>query len=442
MDKIIDIPPADLLIDTQNPRIPESNNSQQQALFALAKHLGSKLYSLAEDILTNGLDPSNLPLVTPFPPNHGRYVVLEGNRRLAAIRALDNPDTVNGAVSLNMLAKIRGLSRNYQSNPIEMVRCVVVADREKAQHWIKLRHTGENAGAGIVPWGADESARFRARTEPAEPSFQALDFLQSRGDLTSELRRNIPLTNFKRLIDTPVVRGKLGIEVRNGGLFRLADEALVAKAFMHIVNDLVSGNTKVGQIYTQPQREEYANNFPANIVVNPTMARGNGVSISEPAGVQDTQSITKKSTAIISRDNKRLIPSSCVLSVRNKRIRAIEKELRRLSVRDYTNAVAVLFRVFIELSVDSYVETNNLSVPGKKLQTKMAAVGEDLLKKKKLTEKQRTPVSRACQRDSFLAPSVTLMHKYVHNEYVFPAPGDLRAHWDNLEPFLEAIWCP
>ena len=44
MDKIIDIPPADLLIDTQNPRIPESNNSQQQALFALAKHLGSKLY--------------------------------------------------------------------------------------------------------------------------------------------------------------------------------------------------------------------------------------------------------------------------------------------------------------------------------------------------------------------------------------------------------------
>ena len=196
-----------------------------------------------------------------------------------------------------MLAKIRGLSRNYQSNPIEMVRCVVVADREKAQHWIKLRHTGENAGAGIVPWGADESARFRARTEPAEPSFQALDFLQSRGDLTSELRRNIPLTNFKRLIDTPVVRGKLGIEVRNGGLFRLADEALVAKAFMHIVNDLVSGNTKVGQIYTQPQREEYANNFPANIVVNPTMARGNGVSISVPAGVQDTQSITKKSTA-------------------------------------------------------------------------------------------------------------------------------------------------
>ena len=85
MDKIIDIPPADLLIDTQNPRIPESNNSQQQALFALAKHLGSKLYSLAEDILTNGLDPSNLPLVTPFPPNHGRYVVLEGNRRLARI---------------------------------------------------------------------------------------------------------------------------------------------------------------------------------------------------------------------------------------------------------------------------------------------------------------------------------------------------------------------
>ena len=437
MLETIPIPPADLLIDEENPRISQPNAGQQKTLNALAQQLGPKLHALAEDIIINGLDPSNLPLVMPLPGSEGRYVVLEGNRRLAAIRALENPESIADATSPSNLRKIRRLSKDYQSNPTELITCVVVNDRDQARHWIELRHTGENAGAGTVPWGSDESARFRARTGLSEPHSQALAFLHRRGDLTPELRSKVPATNFKRLLGTPAIRTKLGVEVKKGTLFLLADEAKISKAFMHIVNDLASGNTKVRQIYTRIQREEYADKLPPSIVVKPTVKSGDGV----PAA-SGRQVPTVKAKNATPKKRPRLIPRDCVLSIPSSRIKNIESELRRLNLENYTNAIAVLFRVFIELSVDSYITTHTLPSVSEDsgLQKKMAAVAKDLVTRKKLTARQRTPVSRACQKDSFLAPSVKLMHQYVHNPHVFPAPGDLRAHWDNLEPFFGAIW--
>src|SRR3972149_2459118 len=157
---------ADLLIDEENPRISQPNAGQHRALQALAEHLGTKLVTLAADIVENGLDPSNMAIVMPVAGRPVRHVALEGNRRLAALRALENPDSVADALKSHPLKELRRLSRQYQQNVVESIDCVVVNNREEARHWIELRHTGQNAGAGIVPWGSDEAARFAARTGP------------------------------------------------------------------------------------------------------------------------------------------------------------------------------------------------------------------------------------------------------------------------------------
>lgn len=434
------ITPADLLIDEENPRILHPNAGQHEAIQALARLQGRKLLALAKDIVRYGLNPSELSIVMPHEGDPKRYVVLEGNRRLAALRALENPELLVDAVQTNVLREIRKLSHAYQDNPVESVECLVVGNRGEADHWIELRHTGERGGAGIVPWGSDESGRFRARRGEPQIHQQALDFLERHGDLSPEARKAIPSTSFKRLMGTPEVRSKLGVEVQDGRLYLLAGDKKVAKALLHVTSDLASGNTKVGDIYRKDQRVAYAHALPSAIVVPPTIKTGHGIDIN----TGEVQVKPKRApSAKTPKARDKLIPGDCALSVSDPRCREIERELRRLSLKEYPNAVSVLFRVFIELSADAYIQAVNLPpAADPSLTNKLHAVTNDLVKRKKLTQQQAKPVRRACQKDSFLAASTTLMNQYVHNQYLFPGPSDLRAGWNSLQPFVTAMWAP
>jgi hypothetical protein len=245
----------------------------------------------------------------------------------------------------------------------------------------------------------------------------------------------VPVTSFKRLLGTPAVRAKVGLDLKDGNLVFLAEPKHIAKALLFIADELASGRTKTEDIYTQKKRIKYANNLPPEIVVKHTIKDG------RPIQGGKKPKTTPKPKRHPARDI--LIPRDCVLSIPAGRIYDIETELRSLSLDTYANAVSVLFRVFVELSMDAYNTTKSLSVSDDAaLAVKMEAVLNDLLSKQKLTKIQAAPVRTAMEKNTFLAPTVMMMHKYVHNQYVFPAAGDLRAYWNNLQPFMTAVWSP
>ena len=437
------LPPAVLVVDAVNPRLPQPNLGQREVLQAIAQHQqqgpNSKLLALARDIVLHGLNPAELSIVMEFHDDPNRFVVLEGNRRLAAIRALENPEFLVDAVPASIVTAFRKLSKQYQEAPVYDIPCVQVVSRDESQHWIELRHAGELEGAGLVRWGAQERERFTARSAVVEPALRALDYLEDNGYLTAGEKAIVPIASWRRLIRSPDVRAKIGIETPGGQLKILAKEKDVANALTHIAKDLASGNTVTHDIYNQGDRLRYAQGLPKNIVVTPILKSGQGVDI----GTDVPDSKPKQPRTRERPPRMKLVPSDCVLDVTDTRIHNIEKELRRLGLNEYTNAVSVLFRVFVELSADSYIDRASLNTPvNAKLSVKLRDVVNELASQSKLSLQQAKPVRRALQKDSFLAPSIILMNEYIHNQYMFPTPVDLRASWDSMQPFITAIWSP
>lgn len=139
-------------------------------------------------------------------------------------------------------------------------------------------------------------------------------------------------------------------------------------------------------------------------------------------------------------NRKYLIPGRVQISINNPRINQVYKELKKMDVSQLTNAVAVLFRVFIEISMDEYIEKNALTSisVNSQLNKKVQACLEDLKAKKLLSQDYIKPVNVSISdKDSLL--SINTFNSYVHNKHMFPDPTQLKNSWNQLEGFLISI---
>ena len=151
----------DLLLDLENPRISKAD-SQRGALQKIIEDQDVKLVVLAESIVSDRLNPMDRWLVIKSQTELGRFVVIEGNRRLATLRILNNPAVLKDLeVRSPVKRRLEELSEQFDLDAIGKIDCFEVADRAEGATWLNQRHTGENKGRGIVNWGGVATARFR-----------------------------------------------------------------------------------------------------------------------------------------------------------------------------------------------------------------------------------------------------------------------------------------
>ena len=161
MPKDIEVKISELRLDPENPRI-SGEEGQINIRQAMLDDQGSKIGELAADIAKFRLNPMDRMMVLQPNPARREFLVLEGNRRAAALQFLAEPALLQDLVLPDALrSKLIDLADSFDPKTVEPIPAVVMPDRDAARRWIELRHTGQNNGRGVVDWNGVQTARFR-----------------------------------------------------------------------------------------------------------------------------------------------------------------------------------------------------------------------------------------------------------------------------------------
>jgi hypothetical protein len=153
----LDLTLDELLLDLDNPRISRAE-SQREALQKIIEDQDVKLV-LAESIVADGLNPMDRWLVLRSPVEVGKYIVLEGNRRLATIRLLNNRHMLNSLeVRSPVKKRFDDLADHFDLDRISPIACFEIGDRASAAAWLN-QHIRERTKA--VASSAGEAWRQR-----------------------------------------------------------------------------------------------------------------------------------------------------------------------------------------------------------------------------------------------------------------------------------------
>jgi hypothetical protein len=441
---------TDLVLDLENPRISRAA-SQEDALQKIIEDQDVKLAILATSIIEEGgLNPMDRMLVIAG-PTPGKFTVIEGNRRLAALTVLRTPAIMDKIeVRPNLQRRLAALAREFDDAATAKLDVWLMADRPAASSWLRQRHTGENQGAGIVDWNGVAAARFRG----ADPALQALDLVLKHGGLTDEERSDIntrfPITTLDRLLSTPAVRALIGIDVTGKKLLTDLPASQIIKPLTRIVRDLSNQTINVTALKKKEQQVAYIRGLGKDL---PDLTTRTGEPIVVDAltdkdfGKEKPKAQPKPKPKPKPPVRKTLIPSDTTLNVTVPKIAEIEQELRSLPLASYPHAISVLFRVFLEQSTDHYLGAQGISLetPGrggntnlKNLRTKVGEAIEAMIAagtKKKALDGIRKGID-----DKNSPLHVDTLNSYVHSAFYSPQERELKVSWDNARMFFETIW--
>ncbi len=438
----------DLVLDGDNPRITHAEG-QHEALQKIVKDQRIKLVRLAQSIAAHGLNPMDRLLVVRLNLKPERFIALEGNRRVAALKLLANSAAMSGLeMPAAMKTLIERAAQGFSRSSVEPISCVELGSRRDGDYWLQLRHKGEQEGVGIVRWSAVASQRFLERS----PAVQALDLVTEHADLAPSQRAAItegfPITTLQRFIEDRKVRQALGLNVKRGKLVTALPAAEVLKPLRRIVIDLATKRRRVGSLMKTEQMLEYVLSFDKDSAPDLSKATATERMVDEIPGAEFGRAAPRRPRRRSDpSDRKEVVPKACSLTISDNRIAEIHKELRTLKLDDAPNAIAVLMRVFLELSIDHFMAASKIA------KTFVAKGGRtvEMSLDKKLAETVAALISFGVPKDTFQpitrdlsVPSspmnVDLLHMYVHNRFATPSPAELKSAWDHAQPLFEQIW--
>lgn len=441
------IPLSDMLVNRANDRHGELENETAAIGWLFSNHLG-QMRKLAEDIVrSKGLyEP---PLVYQ---NGSRFIVYDGNRRTTCLKLLSDPKRSPNSELRDFFTKLRS---SWVGTFPDRIMCRVETDRDEIDEILYRRHTGSRGGVGQSRWDDRQKEIFVNRTGKGG-KLNVADEIEVRlgnAGLLPEKGR-IPRSNLNRLLSGEAFRNRVGISTAKGRFEFIRREEASLKALARIADDLARRRKTLDDVWDVDKKSEYLNELDqegvlptaADLPISGQVKSAKAVKAEASATVSSMNSSTVDAVSLATpRSSKPPRRTRLILhhdygiawSGRLQRQRSIWEELQfKLDLNEHPNAIAVLCRVLLELSVDNYIKQTKLAtaVENDALVKKLVACAEHLNTRGKVDKRYMEVVRKARAMDAIV--SVDTLNKYVHSANLAPTGEHLCALWDTFSELV------
>lgn len=462
---------ATLHLDSKNPRLGRETLSRapREIIQYLFEH--DKAIEVAQSIASRGYFP-NEPLLAI--KENDRYIVVEGNRRLAALKALREPGLLEGSLE----RQVERLSRRITDiQEIVKVPVTIAPSRRATDRQIAGRHIG----SPVLAWQAENRASFILdKLEEGydnnelhdELGFSLPDIQKARQtraiadmarslDLPEEVKAKLDnpraklFTTLERVIESSIGRKYLKLEPdSNHGLRGTTTKSEFIRGFTKLVTDVALGKQSSRTLNTNENIRAYFESWDSR--ERPTSKRGafvpadviQGNSVASPKGKPIPTTTTRRPKQI----SNTVLPRDLKIRFGNDRLIDIRRELIRLNRKDFPNAGAVLLRVFFELAVLNYLErTSQLPNIIKNLESKEGrklTFGVPTMKqlvpeitriaKLRLPASESRKIEKAIKYDPSAPFTISELHAFIHSQDL-PSERDILQFWLRTEPLFRLM---
>jgi hypothetical protein len=456
---------SELRLDERNYRTGPVNG-QREAILAIIADQKHKLVNLANDILEMGGISPGEPLWVYRDASNGTYVVVEGNRRVTALKLMENPLLADGTT---VEKEFRSLAGRFADHPIRQLTGVVFPSYDAAAPWRRRRHLSSGSGVGLENWKTLAKARAdRDHGEKARRVLSVVEYLQDDSDEWQRIEMALDprWTTVERVLNAGPMKADLGISIdsKTGKItFENGDEAAGRKLLRSILGTMATTGFEFAEVEKEDDRKDFLGRFSGMSVKSapaapstpspPKMPASWFKNVNPSTPMASTPASVKGRTKADTGKRPTLAPNTGghVFAVHGTRLNAIYSECRKLKVVKNENAAALLLRVFIELSTEALLAEKNVELPhkfGKAGKTDWDDIGIPLVAKVQIAldlldptkkAKEFQPVRVGLDPDSHGLASINTLHGYFHNRKLTPQASDVMKAWDIWEPYLSAL---
>lgn len=446
---------SNLKLDKDNPRIPSyaSTKTVKDIISYLIEH--EQIERLANKIVEKGFICHDPIYVVK---ENDRYVVAEGNRRVAALQCLFDPNLVSNPIKRKGFEKLKN---KFGSDLIEKVDVYVAPSRRDIENvlfelhaegklqWSRQQKNKFIAEIGITSGESIENIADRFNVKPSEIQDSVQEYLIEKYFTEIGLPTNIEnkvlqekfnISTLSRLLNASTFKTYTGFKIDGNRIITTISKNKFNSMLKKFITDIAENIHNSRTLNDGNHINSYINKVIDSIPEDDSDETVSFTPINEPQD-EPVEKTSKKTTKKI---KETLIPKGKNYRTGSVKLNYLIEEAQGMWIDTHKTAGALLLRTILELSVVRVFELNGSKSQCLYDDHRVRNISDNI---KALTNRAHWFENKAYLEDlkAFISKdsprwnSLQSLNRYAHGEYTLPDRELLKSIWLITEPLIEMV---